>query len=183
MRSLVEGARLGERVQSFHVGDIRERLLVPTEFFENVRKEEILPRLIGLARERTSLDGVGIFEPALADAQPGDGVQSLCVIHIEPAGEAKTADRFFGFSLFGKKAALRDGRLVMPPVVLHKLAHDLQRSLGPLGLAENFRFKTDDLPNAGIISPGLVETASAERSSPFACCMCARFNAATHVCG
>src|SRR4030095_8389093 len=89
-------------------------------FFKDVRKQDILPRLIGLSRYSTGLGLICLFKTIPPQADRGNQTESFRIMHVQPTGVAKCGLGAWHVALFRIKLAQGDRRSIMPPVVAHK---------------------------------------------------------------
>ena len=138
---------IGQAPKPFCLGQDRTGFYPASHPIENVRQQEILARLIRLARDRLSLCPACIFQPVGAYSYQGDEIQCRRLMHIKPAGVAESDRGFFRVARLGQETSHCHPGLVMPPVILGKWPDQIERRFQLIGFPQEFAFGEDQLPS------------------------------------
>ena len=78
------------RLQARDLGKRGVRFVGATHLCQDIREQEILPRLIGLPGHGAALSLAGFLQFILSNAQQCHQIERFRIVHIEPAGVPKS---------------------------------------------------------------------------------------------
>ncbi len=127
------------------------RFSAATHFFENVREQNILPRLVRLPRDSAALCSICFVEPILAQSHQDDEPQCFSVVHIQPARAPQCRIRKIGIAFLGVQAAQGERRAIMPPICAREIFDQALGRIGSVRFTQDFRLEADQFPNVRVI--------------------------------